>query len=162
MNSSAAINHTKAECPPNNRGPCSDDQLFSVRVPHPVTTCARAGILLASHSLACVLSLTIIIAVGFAPFQWSRPYFHSPNTEGGPGGGVFDTGGNAWYAVSPEDEKRLGGLSDSQIAAHAAETLRDFKAAKLAKRFFLAVGFHRPVSSNLILHLCAPTCAFGL
>jgi hypothetical protein len=30
VNSTAAINHTKKQCPPNNRGQCSDDQLFSV------------------------------------------------------------------------------------------------------------------------------------
>jgi hypothetical protein len=37
------------------------------------------------------------------------------------------------------------GLSDAQIAAHAAEVLQEFQQTKLAKPFFLAVGFHRPV-----------------
>eukprot|EP01051_Picozoa_sp_SAG22_P018054 SAG22_NODE_2937_length_2092_cov_1.322629_2_plen_192_part_00 len=76
-------------------------------------------------------------------FSWSRPFFHSHNQEGSPGGGFGDPAGKAWTAVNATEAEDL---ADAQIAKHAVGTLQAFKAAKLAKPFFLAVGFHRCVA----------------
>ena len=57
-------------------------------------------------------------------FSWSRPFFHSPNSEGSPGGGFGDPDGKAWAAVDAEDAKDL---ADAQIGRNAVETLQQFK-----------------------------------
>ena len=45
-------------------------------------------------------------------FSWSRPFFHSENQEGSPGGGFGDPDGKAWAAVNAADAKHLVSKND--------------------------------------------------
>jgi hypothetical protein len=115
----ASLARNSSACPPNRCGPCSDDQVCPCTLPR-------------AHFL-CLVSLLRPDSeerTGAQVFSWSRPFFHSPNQEGSPGGGFGDPGGKSWTAVNAEDAKNL---ADAQIAQHAVVTLQQFEASKLPK-----------------------------
>ena len=101
-------------------------------------------------------------AVGEQAAAWSLPYYHAPCISLGsiyngscfedypfklPGGGQKVT--SAFANATGEDED----LPDGMIAAHAVATLHKL-AADHHTPFFLAVGFHKPVSARCPPPVC--------
>ena len=62
----------------------------------------------------------------------SLPYYHAKNNY------AYLSSQYSWYAVSPEEEKRVGPLQGELLANHAVEALQN-ASKKQEEPFFIAV-----------------------